>query len=141
MSAKFLDMRMAGAEPVLNALLSEQADRMLERLPRAIGAAQQVEAELSARADLCGVSAQRIARKLGMSVRTLHRKLSDEGASYREILDRVRAAIAVHRLEHGDRPIAEIAHALGFASTQSFHRAFKRWTGGTAAARRKRVKP
>jgi AraC-like DNA-binding protein len=138
MSAKFLDMRMAGAEPVLNALLSEQADRMLERLPRATGAAQQVETELSARADLRGVSAERIARKLGMSVRTLHRKLDDEGTSYREIFDRVRASIAVHRLEHGDRSIAEIAHALGFASTQSFHRAFKRWTGGTAAARRKR---
>ena len=53
--------------------------------------------------------------------------------------DRARATIAMQRLEHGDQSIAEIAHALGFSSAQSFHRSFKRWTGFTAAHYRRAV--
>jgi AraC-like DNA-binding protein len=136
MLAKFLDMRMAGAEPALNQLLSREADRQLASLPRARRTRDQVEADLAARVELRSASAERVARKLGMSARTLHRKLTLEGTSYREIFDRVRAAAAVSRLQHGNQPIAEIAHALGFASPQSFHRAFKRWTGTTAARQR-----
>jgi len=136
MSAKFLDTPMAGAEPALNELLSREADRMLASLPRARRASERVEAELSAYPDLRSASAERIARKLGMSTRTLHRKLLAEGTTYRAIIDRVRAAAALYRLEHSEQPIAEIAHALGFGSPQSFHRAFKRWTGTTAQRRR-----
>ena len=138
-SAKFLNRRMAAPEPVLDALLTRQADRMLEQLPRASGAAEQIEAELAQHFDLRNASTERLARKLGCSVRTLHRRLQEEGTSYRAVLDRVRAAIAMRRLEQSDQPIAQIADALGFASSQSFHRSFKRWTGTTAAEHRRRT--
>ena len=135
-----LDLKLPGAEPVLNALLTRAADLMLENLPRSSGVADRIETELTHNFDLGDVTIERLARKLGCSVRTLHRRLHDEGTSYRVLLDRVRATFAMRRLEQSDQPIAEIAHALGFSSPQSFHRSFKRCTGFTAAQYRRRTR-
>jgi AraC-like DNA-binding protein len=92
---------------------------------------------LAARTELRGATAEQVAARLGQSVRTLARRLEAEGTSYRELLDRMRQQAAEHALAHDDRPIADIADRLGFASPQSFNRAFKRWTGTTAAAYRR----
>ena len=139
-ASKFLDQRMAATEPALDELLSREADRMLERLPRASGASEQIAAELNQKRDLRGVAVESFARKLGCSVRTLHRRLHEEGTSYRELLDSVRAGLAKRRLEQSDQPIAQLAHDLGFSSQQSFHRSFKRWTGVNPAEYRRGAK-
>jgi AraC-like DNA-binding protein len=140
LSAQALDMRMSSAEPALNELLERQADAMLQQLPQSRDLADHVRALLGAELDLRGASAERVARRLGMSVRTLSRKLGDEGTSYRDLIDEARKQAALRDLAHDAQPIAEIADRLGFASPQSFHRAFKRWTGTTADAVRKRAR-
>ena len=134
MSAKFLKRPMARAEPALGELLETQATAMLERLPRSNELVAHVTSMLRAEGSLRGASAERIARRLGMSVRTLSRKLGEERTSYRALFDDARRTAAVRDLTQSERPIAEIAYDLGFASTQSFHRAFRRWTGMTASA-------
>jgi AraC-like DNA-binding protein len=73
-----------------------------------------------------------------MSVRTLARRLGEESTSYRMLLDETRKHTALRDLAQTLRPINDIAHQLGFASSQSFHRAFRRWTGDTAASYRDR---
>jgi AraC-like DNA-binding protein len=88
-----------------------------------------VRAMLAAEHDLQAMSLPQAARRFGMSVRTLTRKLREEGAHFSDLLAEVRRAAALRELEKGSRPIAEIAARLGFASTPSFHRAFRRWTG------------
>jgi AraC-like DNA-binding protein len=75
-----------------------------------------------------------------MSVRTLARRLDDEATSYRELLDEARKKLALQELERGRRSIVEIADRLGFASSQSFPRAFKRWTGRAAGRHRKQTR-
>ena len=72
-----------------------------------------------------------IARTLGMSKRTLARHLSEENASYLEILEGVRLDMAQHYLRDSDLPISEIAWLLGYAETSAFTNSFKRWTGST----------
>lgn len=141
LSAAHLQVRMASAEPTLGKLLEQQADAMLEKLPRAHDVATSVRSLFCAEQNLREASAARIAQRLGMSFRTLARKLDDEGTSYRALLDDLREHAARHDLK-STVSIADIADRLGFASTQSFHRAFRRWTGMSAAtARLQRRKP
>ncbi|HET7730199.1 MAG TPA: AraC family transcriptional regulator ligand-binding domain-containing protein [Usitatibacter sp.] len=70
-----------------------------------------------------------VARSLGLSSRTLHRRLSGEGSSYRALLDGVRRQHAIERLERSDDSVARIASDLGYAEPSAFFRAFQAWTG------------
>jgi AraC-like DNA-binding protein len=72
-----------------------------------------------------------VARQLGMSSRTLSRKLRDEGLSYAEILDKLRSDLAKRYLGDHELPVTEIAWLLGYQEVSSFTHAFKRWTGTT----------
>jgi AraC-like DNA-binding protein len=134
-------MRLSGAEPALGDLLARQANAMLESLPRNDGVSSSVRNLLGGGVDLRSASAAQVARRLGMSVRTLARKLEEDGTSYRDLIDDVRKQTALRELTHGTLPIVAIADRLGFASSQSFHRAFKRWTGTTADRVRKNARP
>ncbi|CAJ92806.1 Transcriptional regulator, AraC-family [Cupriavidus necator] len=69
------------------------------------------------------------ARHLNMTPRTLHRKLMEEGASYREILDDIRRRLAIVHLKANRLTIQEIAFTLGFSDLANFRRAFRRWEG------------
>jgi AraC-like DNA-binding protein len=72
-----------------------------------------------------------VARQLGMSARTLSRKLRDEGVTYAEILDKLRSALAKRYLNDHELPVTQIAWLLGYQEVSSFTHAFKRWTGIT----------
>lgn len=75
-----------------------------------------------------------IADKLGMNIRTLQRKLRDEGSGYQELLDELRLELAQNYLKNSRLSIDEISALLGFAEPRSFHRSFKRWVGVTPGA-------
>ena len=70
-----------------------------------------------------------VAQALAMHRRTLNRRLSAEGTTFQQVLDRVRFAVAKEMLEDSQASIPEIAASLGYADYVSFTRAFKRWTG------------
>ena len=72
-----------------------------------------------------------VARQLGMSARTLSRKLRDEGVTYAEILDKLRSALAKRYLSDRELPVTQIAWLLGYQEVSSFTHAFKRRTGMT----------
>lgn len=79
-----------------------------------------------------------VARHLGVSERTLRRRLEDRGTTFREITDRTRAEVAESYVRDHQLPLAEVAFLLGFSETSAFTRAFKRWTGSTPGAWRQR---
>jgi AraC-like DNA-binding protein len=83
------------------------------------------------------VSMRGVARVLGLSERSLRRRLRAEGRTYNSLLSEALARIAKDYLLDERRTIQETASALGFADNTSFHRAFKRWTGLTPATYRK----
>jgi AraC-like DNA-binding protein len=72
-----------------------------------------------------------VARRLGISSRTLSRKLHDEGAAFAEILDDFRKALAKRYLNEHELQVSEIAWLLGYRELSSLTHAFKRWTGMT----------
>ena len=77
-----------------------------------------------------------VARSLGMSKRTLARKLSDEGLNYSELLEHLRRDLAVHYLNDRKMHVSKIAWLLGFSEVSAFTHAFKRWTGKTPSQMR-----
>jgi AraC-like DNA-binding protein len=76
-------------------------------------------------------SASKVAQRLGMSARTLARKLNAEGMAFVGILDQLRSALARRYLSERALPISEISWLLGYSEVSSFTHAFKRWTGKT----------
>jgi AraC-like DNA-binding protein len=77
------------------------------------------------------------ARDLGMSERSLRRRLAADGTTYRDVVRSVLEASADRLLQNPTRAIKETATALGFADATTFHRAFKRWTGMTPSEYRR----
>lgn len=75
------------------------------------------------------VSAKAIAKRLGVSVRTLQRRLDEEQSSLRELVDRAREQKALAMLGDPEMPVAWISERLGFSDPRAFRRAFARWTG------------
>lgn len=74
---------------------------------------------------------EQVAASLSMASRTLRRKLSAEGCSFRALLDEVRQTLANELLASRDLRVDDIARRLGYADTSSFIYAYKRWTGRT----------
>jgi AraC-like DNA-binding protein len=75
--------------------------------------------------------APRIARRLGLSPRTLGRRLAAEGLTFSSVLDRLRADLAGRYLRDKDLSISEIAWLVGYQEVSAFTHAHKRWTGKT----------
>jgi AraC-like DNA-binding protein len=80
--------------------------------------------------------ADEIARRLGMSPRTLARRLATEGLTFAAVLNELRADLARRYLLEEDLPISEIAWLLGYQEVSAFTHAFKRWTGKTPSEAR-----
>ena len=78
-------------------------------------------------------SAEALAALLNTSARSLHRQLKDEGASLQALKDAVRHERAQALLLRTQRPLKQVAQAVGFQNEKSFIRAFKGWTGHTPA--------
>jgi len=70
-----------------------------------------------------------IADRLYLSPRTIHRRLEEEGSSFRGIKDALRRDMALARLSKTSDSIAKVAADLGYADTSAFYRAFVEWTG------------
>jgi AraC-like DNA-binding protein len=81
----------------------------------------------------------KVAKCLGMSARTMQRRLGELGTTYQEVLDDVRRRSARQLLANTDLGIGEVAFLLGFEEVNSFTRAFQAWEGTTPAKWRARA--
>lgn len=109
--------------PGLEAALNEDASRR--------SLADDVRTALSQRISGERPAVEKVARALGMSPRTLQRRLEQLGTSYQELLDDVRRQSARHLLANTDLDSGEVAFLLGFEELNSFTRAFRGWEGTT----------
>jgi len=104
-----------------------QCQQLLERRLSRVGMAGQVRSRIM-HDRLAFPSMQAVADELHLDPRTLRRKLTDEGTSFREVVAEVRR-IRAEELLTGSAPVELIAQQLGYAETASFTHAFTRWTG------------
>ena len=75
------------------------------------------------------VNEEKIAAILNLSVRSMQRKLKEEGSSFKELLNQTRQELAEQYIENSRLSINEITYLLGFSDPANFSRAFKRWHG------------
>ena len=78
------------------------------------------------------------AKSLGISRRSLQRKLTARGQTYREVYRAVRCETALAMLARSESTASQVAESLGFSELSSFSRAFKRWTGMSPRAHRRK---
>jgi len=124
-------MPLASADSFLHALLIAQCEQTHAHRQRPAALRVSVENEIVPLLPHGKAQAPQIARKLGMSQRTLARRLASEGLSFTAVLDGLRCDLAKHYLSEADLPITTIAWLLGYQELSAFTHAFKRWTGTT----------
>ena len=115
----------------LHSALRALAERRLMRVTARTPYSVRVREILMRQGAPSRVSMDQAARELDISVRSLRRRLSDEGKSFGEVTNDASKALAMRLIADERRTIQETAYAMGFANVNSFHRAFKRWTGTT----------
>jgi AraC-like DNA-binding protein len=133
-----LDLPLPKADPNLHAVLLPYADQLLSALPAASSVTANVRSLIGLQLADGGPDAARVASQLGMSLRTLARRLETEGTTFRELVDDVRQQLALEHVARGAASFTEITDQLGFSHVAAFHRAFRRWTGKTPLQHRRR---
>lgn len=73
--------------------------------------------------------AEQIASRVGLHIRTLHRRLEAEGTHLQQLMTESRQSLAIQLLTNTDLPISAIAQSLQYQDPNAFSRAFKAWTG------------
>jgi AraC-like DNA-binding protein len=124
-----LDVRIAGADPVMRVLLEERIAQI--KGSQSTEFSDDIRRLLRVRLTSNHCSAEDIAHLLAMHRRTLSRRLKGSGMGYRAITNEIRFEIARQLLEGTEVPLAQIAAALGYSEASAFTRAFRRWSGQT----------
>ena len=128
-------MAVVGADPYLNDLLSEYCEQaLIARSTKPSSFGPNVENVIALHLPHGNARVGEIARKLGVSQRTLARRLSSEGLTFSSVLQRLKSDLAQRHLADETLSISEIAWLLGYQDVSAFTHAFKRWTGRAPTA-------
>jgi AraC-like DNA-binding protein len=131
---ELVDQPLPTGDAELQQLLALQATQALEDDAPLAALASRVREEVRGRLGSGDLAIAAIAPSLGLTVRTLQRRLREEGLSYQDVLDGVRAQTAKDWLANKRRHVGELAGKLGYSDASAFDRAFRRWTGKSPSA-------
>lgn len=137
------DLPVIAADPYLHRLLVEMCEQTLARQRRAQASfATRVENAVAPRLPHGKARAGAIAAEFGMSERTFARRLTEEGTTFSQLVDRLRLDLSRRYLLNEDMSISKVAWLLGYKEVGAFTHAFRRWTGKSpselARSRRKK---
>lgn len=129
----------AQPDAALCELLEKQAMEMLASLPDEDALVGQVRRHIVALLADGEPSQQRVAERMHLSSRTLHRHLAQRHRRFRDVLEQARRQLAESYLRDADLTLPDIALLLGYTEQSTFTHAFRRWTGVTPSAWRRRA--
>ncbi len=130
--AALLRVPCPNANPITAGLCAQFCERMQGSLPDETDLSRRIRtACLNSRGEF--PNADEMAARLGLSVRTLHRRLAEQGQHYQRIVDEVRRSLAVEFLQNTSLSVEEIAGRIGFSEASNFRKAFRKWTGHAPA--------
>jgi AraC-like DNA-binding protein len=130
-----LDLLLKTADPNLLAILLPAAEEKRKQASPHPLLTDQVRRALRVALTSDDAQLDTVAKRLGMTGRSLQRRLKDDGTSFQSVRDEMRRELADRYLGEG-MSFAEISFLLGFSEPSAFFRAFKRWTGLTPFERR-----
>jgi len=126
-----MELPIKTADPTLLRILENHCSLILGKAPKQKDLLFQVRELVLNRLSDGEPAMDTVASELGMSMRTLARRLDEKGTSYRDILDDVRRQLALEYTSDRRLRLGEIAFLLGYNNQTSFNHAFRRWTGAT----------
>jgi AraC-like DNA-binding protein len=126
-----LERPVVSADEVLDGYLDRYAEDLLAKLASGDTVAKVVLRTLWGQLSGGQVDLATTSRHLGMSSRTLQRRLRDEDTSFAELLDLFRREASQRLLKDRGLAVEEVAFMLGYSEPSTFYRAFRRWTGLT----------
>jgi len=121
-------------DPQLLEILEQHAQHVVAALPSADSFVMQVREFIATRLPRGAQSAASTAQSLGISARTLRRKLERAGFGYRSLLEDVRRERALTLIADQRLNVTQLAQQVGFSDPSAFASAFRRWTGKSPAA-------
>lgn len=128
---ELLDRPQLHSDEAVRTALQETVERFFRERNYGSPLSERVRSLLEAPDDFVTMGAAKIARRLGVSRRTLRRRLATEGTSMPALLDEARCRLACRALKLPGVSVKEVAEFLHFSEPSAFRRAFKRWTGQT----------
>ena len=138
--AALLAMPVPNADTSLYPLLLHHAERLLEeRAAQEEPILARVRAALLPRLASGEARLAPVAAELGLSARTLQRKLADAGSSFQQVLDAVRYDLAQDYLRRRELGLVDVAFLLGFREQSAFTHAFREWSGMNPGAWREQA--
>ena len=134
-----LDVPLITVDDIIHQTLCDQADNILQNII-AQSPIETVNQFIINQLPLGVPEIEEAATHLGLSVRTLQRKLSDNQLNFTAMIDNMRKELALSYLSNTDTKIVYITQMLGFSEQSAFQRAFKRWTNKTPKQYREETK-
>jgi AraC-like DNA-binding protein len=134
---KALDRPHGAADPALAMILERHIAELLQDNVDADDLVHMVRRLINTNLGQTKITIEHLAAEIGLTPRTLQRRLSEAGTSLRQLLREHRQAVADLHVGTGSRSQASIAEALGYSDSTAFWRAFKSWTNTTPSAYRK----
>ena len=129
MKSAMLQLPLKTADDQLLAALTRLCQQILGDQPDDYDLVYQVRRHITERLPSGEPTMDRVAEELGMSSRTLSRRLAEQEVTYRELLDQTRHQLALRYLKSDALRPSQIAYLLGYSEPSGFHHAFSRWTG------------
>ena len=126
-----------------NPLITQMHEKMLENFMSRIDKDDlkyAVKSKIFELLPLGSPSQKVVAQMLGFSLRNMQRKLSEQGTSYKYILEQTRKELTFGYMEQLHLTYTEISYLVGFSCTANFNRVFKQWTGMTPSSYRNSLK-
>ena len=128
-AADDLDRPAVGGDATLGGYLERVADEVLQSLDDRSSLSDRVQRAIWSQLAAGPPSLSRVAALVGISPRTLQRRLRTSGTSFGLLLEELRHRMALRLLEDRSLAVYEVAFLLGYSDPSTFYRAFRRWQG------------
>lgn len=137
--ATYLSIPISQPDKTLQDILQQQADTALQALPKTDEFMKRVQQHLARLCQDGQPHVNELAARMHLSIRTVQRRLLENGTTFQQALDEVRQQLCWQYLQQ-DIQLSDIAQLLGYSDQSAFTRAHKRWTGSTPHQERLRGK-
>jgi len=137
-SMNSLDLTVPNADPILNDILTKQANLLLSKRPHLDVFDELVQKSIIQAVSKGNISVEYVANQIGLPSRIFQMKLKQQGYTFKERLNQVRRDLAFDYLADLNLSILDISMLLAYQEQTSFIRAFKTWTGMSPLQYRKK---
>jgi AraC-like DNA-binding protein len=126
-----IEAQVPAADGKLYPIVKRYLDQILDAVPKEDELLTTVRKSIAESMREGDPTLARVAKKLGVSPRTLERRLEERGIRFKKLMDDTRRRFAIDYLAERAHTLTQVAFLLGYSEVSAFNRAFKRWTGLT----------